>query len=62
MKTWNDISSFPDDNKSYLVYCPENKCVFLVCKNDENEFVHFGACYTRLVYKPTLWRECPTLV
>jgi predicted RNase H-like HicB family nuclease len=53
---WQPISTAPRDNKSFLVYCEENKCQFMVtwC-GYENGYDIFGGM--RLLHaEPTHWK------
>lgn len=57
MSDWQPIETARKDSKAILVWCPENKCQYMVTWNDD--WFIFG-CFTRLTRNVTHWRELPS--
>ena len=59
MPTWEPIETARKDNKAILVWCPENKCQYMVVwRKSTGTWVIFGGG-NALRETPTHWRDLP---
>lgn len=60
MSEWQPIETARKDRKAILVWCPENKCQYMVtwCDDDEG-WLLFGSL-TKVTRRLTHWRELPS--
>lgn len=58
MSDWQPIETARKDRKAILVWCPENRCQYMV-KWDDSDWFIFGS-FTKLTRLLTHWRELPS--
>ena len=56
---WNPISTAPKDGPAFLVWVPENKCIYEVIARDSNLSI-FGGGFRDNLWRATHWMPLPT--
>jgi hypothetical protein len=55
---WRPIATAPKTSVSIIVWCPENRCQFMVSWHREDGWLIFGPGRMKLDCVPTHWRPC----